>query len=231
MKYLIARAAPNLKSTVPITRLWRMATICFMLFNAPLVQSQSVETPTASLDTTPLKIGDRIPEQLWNMPLQVVNHPDDKETITLNGYRNKRLIILDLWSTWCGTCIFTLPRTFETVSKFGDDIALIPITDQSKDIVVPFIAKQKQINSIPNFYSVVSNKQYMDLFQIKWLPRAIVIDSSGVIIAVTQPKFLTEESLNKQLNGVHVDFPKVTYRNEKNPELKITKIKKERRFT
>src|SRR5690606_31787392 len=31
----------------------------------------------------PLQIGDTIPEALWNLPLQVMNHPDGKEVITL----------------------------------------------------------------------------------------------------------------------------------------------------
>ncbi|WP_257667471.1 hypothetical protein [Parapedobacter tibetensis] len=46
----------------------------------------------------PLQIGDTIPEALLNLPLQVVNHPEGKETITLADYKGK-LIILDFWAT------------------------------------------------------------------------------------------------------------------------------------
>src|SRR5690606_33092116 len=49
----------------------------------------------------PLKIGDSIPEALWNLPLQVVNHSEGKDTITLNDYRNSKLIVLEFWATYC----------------------------------------------------------------------------------------------------------------------------------
>lgn len=41
---------------------------------------------TAVRDVQPLNVGDPIPDELWEMPLQVVNHPEGKETITLEDY-------------------------------------------------------------------------------------------------------------------------------------------------
>lgn len=191
---------------------------CFILFSYAHAQSAQERTGAGLNDVRLLQIGDTIPEELWNLPMHVINHPEGKGTITLNDYRENKLIILDLWSTWCGTCIFTLPRTFQTVSKFSDEIALIPITDQSKDLIEPYLAKQKMLKSIPNFYSVVGNNQFMYFFQIKSLPRAIVIDNRGIIITVTQPKYLTDESINKQLNGINADFPRVSNNSRKNPK-------------
>src|SRR5690606_14796427 len=48
----------------------------------------------------PLEIGETLPEALWHLPLQVVNHAEGTETITLNTYRGKT-ILLDFLSTGC----------------------------------------------------------------------------------------------------------------------------------
>src|SRR5690606_33195356 len=74
--------------------------LCFMLFNLSTAQAQSPENGEAAEGQTeikPLQIGDTIPEALWSLPLQVINHPEGKDTITLNDYRDKKLIILDFW--------------------------------------------------------------------------------------------------------------------------------------
>src|SRR3546814_2234031 len=51
---------------------------------------------------TPLPIGDTIPEWMWHLPLQALNHPDEREGLSMNTYRGK-LFILDFWANWCGS--------------------------------------------------------------------------------------------------------------------------------
>src|SRR5690606_15035157 len=76
----------------------------FICFSGAAKAQSRQDVGTAEV-VRPLQIGDTIPEELWNMPLQVVNHPEGKDTITLNDYRDKKLIILDFWATWCAPCI------------------------------------------------------------------------------------------------------------------------------
>src|SRR5690606_22173725 len=89
---VVGLAAMKNKVTLCLTGL-----LCFMLFNLPEAWAQSAEPRTAEgqIEIKPHKIGDTIPEELWNLPMQVVNHPTGKDTITLNDYRDKKLIILD----------------------------------------------------------------------------------------------------------------------------------------
>ena len=45
-----------------------------------------------------LKIGDAIPEEVWSVPMQVINHPENKKNITLSEHKDK-LVLLDFWAT------------------------------------------------------------------------------------------------------------------------------------
>jgi len=56
---------------------------------AVLCLNFSIKAQSQISDIKPLKIGDTIPEVLWNTPLHVVNHPEGKQTITLNDYKGK----------------------------------------------------------------------------------------------------------------------------------------------
>src|SRR5690606_34739823 len=59
------------------------------------VRKYHVET---GADFRGLSIGDTIPDAVWNLPLWVVNHPDGKDTIKLDDYRNEKLLVLDFWA-------------------------------------------------------------------------------------------------------------------------------------
>src|SRR5699024_4215398 len=88
----------------------------------------------ASDSIKPLEIGDEIPEELWEAPFQVMNHPEGKETITLNEYRGK-LLILDFWASWCAPCVRSLRALDSIQTSFKDELAVLPITQESLEVV------------------------------------------------------------------------------------------------
>ncbi len=97
-----------------------LSTLCFYMFILS-AQSPRKDSGAGGLDQIkPLKIGDTIPELLWNTPLKVVNHPSAREQITLNDYRDKKLIILDFWATWCGSCIKSFPKIAQLQTNFSE---------------------------------------------------------------------------------------------------------------
>src|SRR3546814_718467 len=104
------------------------------LYAVKQVSAQVAEpAATAVADIEQLQIGDTIPEWLWQLPLQVVNHPEGRNTVTLNDYRGK-LIILDFWATWCGACLNGFPKAGELQATFKNEVQFILVNaSQTKD--------------------------------------------------------------------------------------------------
>ncbi|WP_312185657.1 TlpA disulfide reductase family protein, partial [Sphingobacterium sp.] len=81
-----------------------------------------------------LKVGDEIPQLLWDTPLDVINNPNGQKTIKLSDYRNKRLIILDFWASWCGSCIESMEHVRSLEARYKDNTVFLKVNSlSSKD--------------------------------------------------------------------------------------------------
>ena len=152
-----------------------------------------------------LNIGDKIPQSLWDTPLEVVNHPIGQKTIKLSEYRNKKLIILDFWATWCASCVESLGKIQHKLKYDQSKIAFIPVTFQSEAV----ISKFQQGNNIAHqwqFPLVVGDKRLKQLFPHETISHFVWIDADGTIKAFTSSEYITDTQLQKGLSN---DFAQV----------------------
>ncbi|ERJ61159.1 TlpA family protein disulfide reductase [Sphingobacterium paucimobilis] len=64
-----------------------------------------------------IKIGDKIPDELWDLPLWIVNDYNGRDTTTLRQESDREWLIIDLWADFCGPCIKSM-TAWE--SRFSD---------------------------------------------------------------------------------------------------------------
>jgi thiol-disulfide isomerase/thioredoxin len=174
--------------------------ICIaMAMHCLFFKAEAQSTDTLKYNIKPLKIGDQIPEALWNMPLKVVNHPEGKETVTLNDYRGK-LIILDFWATWCFSCVVTMPKLHHVAQQFKDKIIILPVAYEEKDKIASCL-KTNQTLSPLNLSSVYADNILRKTFPHISIPHCTWISADGTLITESLSEEVTVKNVQLALDN------------------------------
>lgn len=156
-----------------------------------------------------LKVGDTIPEVLWNMKL-TANSQGVAKSFRLKDYQGK-LILLDFWATWCASCINGFPKMEELQKAYGDDLKIILVNaKQSND---SYARIQKVLGHYRNKYGYEVSLDYLladsilqQYFPHKILPHLIWIDKNGVLRAASYGKAANMFNVGQALEG---DFSRI----------------------
>jgi len=106
-----------------------------------------------------------------------------KETVELEHHRGK-VVLLDFWASWCGSCRQSLPALESLRSEFGpagfEVIAVNLDTDPQDGL--DFLKKY------PVTYPIVQDTQgrIARLFDVRTMPMSYLIDRQGVVQQVHQ---------------------------------------------
>jgi len=154
------------------------------------------------IDHTPLKLGDSIPEAIWNTPLQVINHPLGNQTITLNDYRGSELIIIDFWASNCSPCIKSLNK-LDTLEKHFPKMSVVPVFvyDLLPNAMPTIIRHKWKWPSVVNstLFNMQLFSRYITGFGNVWIYR-------GRLLAIPRPNNITKENIGAVLSNKHVAF-------------------------
>ena len=113
------------------------------------------------------------------------------EKVSLADYKGK-VVVLDIWATWCGPCKAMIPHEREMVEKFKDKpFALISISaDDEKKELTDFIAKEP----MPWVHWWEGpDASLIKTWNVRFFPTIYVIDAKGVI----RHKHIRGEELEK----------------------------------
>ncbi|GEM62246.1 hypothetical protein SF1_02280 [Sphingobacterium faecium NBRC 15299] len=150
----------------------------------------------------PLKIGDTIPEAVWNMPLSATNIRSEEKSIKLGDLRDKKLIILDFWATWCKGCRYALKEVNKMYDDFSShDAQFIPVTYQSKEET----AKSVEDMGL-QFLQVHSNTGLSKYFAHNTLPHTVVIKNGAFYGIMKFSGDQTIQEFKKLLNHQPVNW-------------------------
>ncbi len=148
-----------------------------------------------------LKVGDILPPQLWSMPLQVINHPQGKETMTLEEHKDK-LIILDFWATWCSPCIAMLPKQDSLQKQFKDQIQILPVSYQTGEEVSTFMERYERRTGREIALPKVTDEQRLHrAFPHTAVPHYVWIGTDGRVKAITGHDEITAGKIEAMLSS------------------------------
>jgi thiol-disulfide isomerase/thioredoxin len=91
--------------------------------------------------------------------------------------RKGKVVLIDFWATWCPPCRATIPELNGYQQKFKDDLVVIGISDESPDVLKPFIANTAMS------YAVASDtsKQMNQAIHVKGIPHVLIISTDGIV--------------------------------------------------
>jgi len=122
-------------------------------------------------------------------------------TFKLSDHKDKEVILLDFWATWCGPCRKAMPALKEVSDKYKEKGVLYYAVDlrETPDKIRAYLEKEKLDIKVPLDKDGAVAKQY----QVSGIPTMFIIDKKGVIREVHVGFSPTlKESLEKSLDEI-----------------------------
>ena len=143
--------------------------------------------------TAGIKIGDQVPDaQIEN----IINYLT--KTAKISDFKGK-LLILDFWNTWCGSCIDEMPAVAILQQKFRNKIKIISVTSQKIKTVNDFIKNHQAVSNL-NLTMALQDVNLSKLFPNKMLPHVVWISANGEYLGATDQADLSSAEINEILS-------------------------------
>lgn len=154
----------------------------------------------------PLRIGDEVPDIRFN---KVLNY--SSKNAKLSDFKGK-LVILDMWSTWCTSCIAAFPKMDKLQAKFGKDIQILLVNPyhskyDSEDRIKAVFNRLKQRSGFyPSLPIPIHDTLLNSYFPHKSVPHQVWINSKGIIIGITSSNEVNEKNIQDAISGKKISF-------------------------
>lgn len=115
-----------------------------------------------------------------------------------------KVIFIDTWATWCAPCLKHRPQVLKFAKKYKNrnDVEIILISvDSSKDKWLSFLKKEDDKFGKNLFIKNGMNTKFGNNYNIKSIPRYILIGKDGKIINsnINEPSISVEREIEKAL--------------------------------
>ena len=151
-----------------------------------------------------LTIGDTVPDITIT---NVYNYP--ASSIHLSDLKGK-LVILDFWATWCGSCIQTFPEMHDLKKEFGDKLQLLFVdrdSNETAEKVSSFFEKRRvRTGKSFEFPYALGDTILSKYFPSTTIPHYVWLDSSLTVVAITGAEEVTSANIQQFFSGAKLSL-------------------------
>jgi peroxiredoxin len=114
-------------------------------------------------------------------PAPDFSFPDlDGKIVSLSDYKGK-LVLLNIWATWCRPCVSEMPSMEKLYNKFKKEdfeILAVSIDTKGKKVVAPFM----ELHNLSFKALLDTQGTIQEAYRTTGIPESFIIDKNGVII-------------------------------------------------
>lgn len=123
------------------------------------------------------------PSNLLQTTIPEIRLPDKNgDTISVRSLEAKKIVIVEIWATWCAPCIAEMKKIPALRKKFPEIEFYSISVDPSQEKMKKFITRNQY--DWPIVYA--GNDEFIwDYFSIHMIPKYYFVDGSGTIVKVT----------------------------------------------
>ncbi|MDH5827773.1 MULTISPECIES: TlpA family protein disulfide reductase [Sphingobacterium] len=174
-----------------------MALLCLMLMTILFVNAQSDKKIDFS---KALKVGDTF------VPPNAVQQMRGIGKVDLKNLGNK-VVILDFFDTFCGTCIETMPKLQKLQDKLKDKVQIITVGWQDKETLEKFFDKNEFLKENKVNLPVIYSDLYLkERFPHLTVPHVVFL-YKGKVQAISGNKVVTEEHILALYDKGEIELP------------------------
>lgn len=152
-----------------------------------------------------LKPGDRVPDMVIS---DIINYHSG--TVRVSDFRDK-ILVLDFWATWCGSCIVNFPKMYALQNKLPGELQILLVdcksTRDDETKIRDFFDKRKGYYGFP---TVIMDTALERLFPHRTIPHYVWI-RQNTVLAITGAAELSEKNIDKLFKKEAVKLPEKTF--------------------
>ena len=146
-----------------------------------------------------LKIGDKIPEHIWSMPINQIDRTGKRSTIKLADFKGK-LLVLDFWGRGCTSCIAAMPNAVAMQQRFRDQLKVLYITRDKAADIVKCLYTTARIKDL-DISTVFEDQTFQQLFPHQIITHYIWIAPDGHYLSQASSDVLTPANIQNAIQG------------------------------
>ena|SRR5690242_1881288 len=124
------------------------------------------------------------PSKLLQTTIHEIRLPDKNgDTINVHSLKAKKIVIVEIWATWCAPCVAEMKKIPGLRKKFPEIEFYSISVDPSQEKMKKFIARNQY--DWPIVYA--GNDEFIwEYFSIHMIPKYYFVDGNGTIVKVTE---------------------------------------------
>jgi thiol-disulfide isomerase/thioredoxin len=145
-------------------------------------------------------IGDKLPSVKF---ANLVN--SNSKIFDLRTSKTK-LLLIDFWSTGCGTCISSMRSLAALKEKWKDDLTIIFLTFDDTAALRKFFIKRPDVKAL-KLPMIPIEKKWMDWFPFRRIPHVVWIGRDYKVEAITSSTMVTDQHIEEYMTNGKISLP------------------------